>query len=88
MLYTPRGSPGRCRAGSFVATDAQIVEAVERWAVADWNDVPTGSMRPTIREGDRILVNKLAYGLRMPFTDGMSPVSLPVSAVAHWHAVI
>jgi signal peptidase I len=39
-----------------------------RSAVADWNDVPTGSMRPTILEGDRILVNKLAYGLRVPFT--------------------
>lgn len=39
-----------------------------RSAVADWNDVPTGSMKPTILEGDRIFVNKLAYGLRIPFT--------------------
>jgi signal peptidase I len=39
-----------------------------RSAVADWNDVPTGSMRPTIIEGDRILVNKLAYDLKVPFT--------------------
>ncbi len=39
-----------------------------RWAVADWNDVPTGSMRPTILEGDRIVVNKLAYDLRIPYT--------------------
>ena len=39
-----------------------------RSAVADWNDVPTGSMRPTIVEGDRIFVNKIAYGLRFPFT--------------------
>ncbi len=39
-----------------------------RSAVADWNDVPTGSMKPTIVEGDRIFVNKLAYGLRFPFT--------------------
>lgn len=39
-----------------------------RSSVADWNDVPTGSMRPTIIEGDRIFVNKLAYGLRVPFT--------------------
>ncbi len=38
-------------------------------AVADWNDVPTGSMKPTILEGDRIFANKLAYGLRFPFTD-------------------
>lgn len=41
---------------------------VFRSAVADWNEVPTGSMKPTIIEGDRILVNKLAYDLRVPFT--------------------
>lgn len=39
-----------------------------RSAVADWNEVPTGSMKPTIIEGDRILVNKMAYDLRVPFT--------------------
>lgn len=39
-----------------------------RSSVADWHDVPSGSMRPTIIEGDRIWVNKLAYGLRVPFT--------------------
>jgi len=41
---------------------------VFRSAVADWMDVPTGSMNPTIVEGDRILVDKAAYGLRIPFT--------------------
>lgn len=45
-----------------------IVLATFRSAIADWNDVPTGSMRPTILEGDRVFVNKLAYGLRVPFT--------------------
>lgn len=39
-----------------------------RSAIADWNDVPSGSMQPTIVEGDRILINKLAYDLRIPFT--------------------
>ena len=39
-----------------------------RSSLADWNDVPTGSMRPTILEGDRIYVNKLAYDLKVPFT--------------------
>lgn len=39
-----------------------------RSAVADWNDVPTGSMKPTIAIGDRIFVNKLAYDLKIPFT--------------------
>ncbi|MFM9996458.1 MAG: signal peptidase I [Phycisphaerales bacterium] len=45
-----------------------VVFGTFRSAIADWNDVPTGSMKPTILEGDRILVNKLAYGLRVPFT--------------------
>lgn len=39
-----------------------------RSAVADWNDVPTGSMQPTIRIGDRILIDHLAYDLRVPLT--------------------
>src|SRR5580693_1603370 len=39
-----------------------------RSSLADWNDVPTGSMKPTIMEGDRIFVNKLAYDLKVPFT--------------------
>ncbi len=39
-----------------------------RSAVADWNDVPTGSMIPSILVGDRIFVNKLAYDLKIPFT--------------------
>jgi len=41
---------------------------VFRSAVADWNVVPTGSMQPTIKIGDRILVDKLAYDVRLPFT--------------------
>jgi signal peptidase I len=39
-----------------------------RSALADWNVVPTGSMKPTILEGDRILVNKLAYDFKIPLT--------------------
>ena len=44
-----------------------ILTAV-RSAIADWNDVPSGSMNPTIVEGDRVFVNKLAYDLKIPFT--------------------
>ena len=39
-----------------------------RSSLADWNDVPSGSMQPTILVGDRIFVNKLAYDLKVPFT--------------------
>ena len=45
-----------------------IVLCSVRSAIADWNTVPSGSMKPTIVEGDRIWVNKLAYGLKVPFT--------------------
>ena len=45
-----------------------LVTGAFRSAVADWNDVPTGSMKPTILEGDRIFVNKVAYDLKVPFT--------------------
>ena len=39
---------------------------VFRSSWADWNDVPTGSMEPSILVGDRILVDKAAYDLRVP----------------------
>ena len=39
-----------------------------RSAVADWNQVPSGSMKPGILDGDRIVVDKLAWDLRVPFT--------------------
>lgn len=39
-----------------------------RSAIADSNWVPTGSMKPTILEGDLLYVNKVAYDLRVPFT--------------------
>lgn len=39
-----------------------------RSAFADWNRIPTGSMQPTLYIGDLILVNKLAYDLKIPFT--------------------
>ncbi len=40
-----------------------------RTGIADWNVVPTGSMNPTILEGDRILVDRLAYDAKLPLTD-------------------
>ncbi|WP_334022319.1 signal peptidase I [Alteromonas sp. S015] len=40
-----------------------------RSSVADWYHVPTGSMEPTIQVGDRVVVDKSAYTLELPFTD-------------------
>lgn len=59
---------------SFIRSNKQFIifillMSVFRSAVADWYTVPSGSMKPTIQEGDRIVVNKMAYDLRLPFTD-------------------
>jgi len=40
-----------------------------RSAVADWNPIPSGSMRPTLLEGDVVLVNRLAYDFKLPLSD-------------------
>ncbi|WP_218419923.1 signal peptidase I [Alteromonas lipotrueae] len=40
-----------------------------RSSVADYYHVPTGSMEPTIQVGDRVVVNKSAYTLELPFTN-------------------
>jgi signal peptidase I len=40
-----------------------------RTAVADWNPIPSGSMRPTLLEGDVVFVNRLAFDLKLPLTD-------------------
>lgn len=52
---------------------------VFRTAVADWMVVPSGSMNPTLMEGDYILVQKARYGIRVPFTqhritEGVDPL--------------
>lgn len=40
-----------------------------RTAVADYNPIPSGSMHPNILEGDVVLVNRLAFQLKVPLTD-------------------
>jgi signal peptidase I len=42
---------------------------VFRTAVADWNPIPSGSMRPNLLEGDVVFVNRLAYDVKLPLTD-------------------
>lgn len=40
-----------------------------RSAIADWYSVPSGSMYPTVMIGDRIIADRIAYDLKIPFTD-------------------
>jgi signal peptidase I len=40
-----------------------------RSAVADWYTIPSASMKPTLEVGDRIVVDKMAYDLRIPLTN-------------------
>ena len=42
-----------------------------RESVVEAFKIPSGSMLPTLEVGDHIFVNKLAYGVRFPFTDWM-----------------
>jgi signal peptidase I len=49
-----------------------------RLAIADWNPIPSGSMRPTLLEGDVVLVNRLAYDFKLPLSDGVvAPLGEP-----------
>ncbi len=45
-----------------------MVSLAARSSLADHYHVPSGSMRPSVEVGDRLVVNKLAFGLRVPWT--------------------
>ena len=40
-----------------------------RTAIADWNPIPSASMKPTLLEGDVVFVNRLAYDFKLPLSD-------------------
>ncbi|MBI4227853.1 MAG: signal peptidase I [Candidatus Omnitrophica bacterium] len=52
---------------------AVILALAIRTFVVQAFKIPTGSMRPTLMEGDRLLVNKLLYGARVPFSTWRLP---------------
>lgn len=59
----------RTRLRSFVQLGVFVaVSFVVRASFADHYRVPSGSMEPTVRVGDHVLVNKAAYGIRLPAT--------------------
>jgi signal peptidase I len=46
-----------------------VLLGVFRTAVADWNPIPSASMHPNLLEGDVVLVNRMAFDLKVPLTD-------------------
>ena len=56
------------RGWGFSILAAVLIATSFKSAIADWNDVPSGSMKPTILVGDRVFINKLSYGLKIPYT--------------------
>ena len=46
-----------------------LLFGIFRTAIADWNPIPSGSMRPNLLEGDVVFVNRLAFNLKLPLTN-------------------
>ncbi|MFA5410623.1 MAG: signal peptidase I [Candidatus Omnitrophota bacterium] len=57
---------------------AFILAMIIRAFIVQAFKIPTGSMRPTLLEGDLILVNKFIYGAKIPFTDLRLPQVKPL----------
>jgi signal peptidase I len=57
------------RSGARSLASTIFVVLLLRAFVVSAYEIPSGSMIPTLQVGDRIWVNKLVYGVRLPFTD-------------------
>ena len=56
---------------------AIVIALLFRTFVVQAFKIPSGSMEPTLIPGDHILVNKFIYGIHIPFTKDVIPVSHP-----------
>ena len=89
MFEQVRNRTRRLMGNWFVSTALLVLVVFSfRSAIADWNDVPTGSMKPTILIGDRIFVNKLAYDLKLPFTECPAGHLVGAGAGRHRHLLV
>jgi len=67
MAFTPEKRAALLKDVRQLVLMAAII-LTGRSVLADWYVVPTGSMKPTILEGDRVFVWKSAYQFRIPFS--------------------
>lgn len=61
---------------------AIILAMLIRWPVAEPYKIPSSSMEPTFMPGDRIFVDKHAYGIRYP----MNGQRIPFTLIDVWYA--
>ncbi len=52
----------------FVVVVAVLIATLLRQVVFEAYEIPTGSMRPTFREQDNVLVSKTTFGINTPFS--------------------
>jgi signal peptidase I len=46
-----------------------LLFGVFRTAMADWSPIPSASMHPNLLEGDVVLINRLAFNVKLPLTN-------------------
>lgn len=85
MSRTRRTHPGSPARPSRPSLQRRILDGLRAWIVpvltvasvqtlvGQTYHIPTGSMEPTMLVGDWLVVNKLAYGAHIPFTDRHLP---------------
>jgi signal peptidase I len=55
---------------AIVIVVAVFIATLVRQVVFEPYEIPTGSMRPTFREHDNVIVSKTSFGINAPFTTG------------------
>lgn len=66
--YLKRSLFQRMYEGVFALSFALLIAIVIRQTAFELYEIPTGSMRPTFKEQDRLVVSKTQFGLNIPLT--------------------
>jgi signal peptidase I len=67
--HLARAGKSALRAYAEVVLAAVVIALVVRAVALEGYRIPSGSMAPTLVAGDQVVVSKLAYGVRVPFTE-------------------